>query len=207
MHEIRTPSNVKLLAGRAPVACGRLLSRLHGYRAIQLPVVLTTLVFSALGSVALSHQSQAAVTNHLPISVESNAYMEAAGNNGPSSSILLPAGCQIRGLTISAHGTYRGGFAPEVYRRYGDVVDLYVFTGPTSGFSGGRQEALLSSEHSPPVDTGTWTVTAPIDSSLARPARCVVAAQPTHDFEAAGNAYWAASKPLLTTGPTVEQPG
>ncbi len=51
------------------------------------------------------------------------------------------------------------------------------------------QEALLSSEHSAPIDTGTWTVTAPIDSSLARPARCVVAAQPTHDFEAAGNAY------------------
>lgn len=129
------------------------------------------------------------MARQLPISVESDAYMQAEGNNGPSSSILLPAGCQVSGSTVSAHGTYRGGFASEGYRRYGDIIDLYVFTAPADGFPHGYQDAILSSEHSPRMSAGTWTVAAPIDSSLGQPARCVVAAQPTHDWQGAPNAY------------------
>jgi len=190
MQELRTPSNKRPAKHQSVPTGGRRFRRLGGAGRTQLSgVVLATLVLGASGGVALSHLSPSAVTEHLPISVESSDDMRAAGNNGPSSSVLVPAECQVRGSTVSAHGTYRGGFAPEVYRRYGDVVDLYLFTSPTNGYSGGHQEAVLSSEHSPPIYLGTWTVVAPVDSSLGHPARCVVAAQPTHDFEGAGNAY------------------
>ena len=147
------------------------------------------LLTAATGGSAASYRAVSAAVVRLPVSVEPDAYMHAAGNNGPSSSILVPAGCEVDGSTVSARGSYQGGFAPEVYRRYGDIIDLYVFTGPAIGFPRGYQEAILSSEHSPRLGTGTWTVTAPIDSSLGRPRRCVVAAQPTHDWQGAPNAY------------------
>jgi hypothetical protein len=125
----------------------------------------------------------------VPVSVQSDADMLAAGNHGPSSSILVPSSCTVTSTTATAAGTYQGGFAPEIYHRYGDVVDLYVFSQPLSGYPEGIQVAVLSREQSPPIGgSGTWTVTVPVQNS-PEPARCVVAAQPTHDFQGAPSAY------------------
>jgi hypothetical protein len=125
-------------------------------------------------------------SKELRTSVQTDAQMKAAGNEGPSSSILRPAKCELEGTTATAEGTYQGGFAPNAYSRYGDIVDLYVFTGPSPGYPEGVQVAGLSPERSPAIGgRGTWQVTEPVDLSFGQPERCVVAAQPTHDFQGA----------------------
>lgn len=91
---------------------------------------------------------------------------------------------------VTAAGSYAGNSVPEVYRRYGDVIDLYVFSAPRPGYPDGVQIALVSAEKLPALDgKGPWQVTTPIDLSQGQPARCLVAAQPTHDLETAGNRY------------------
>jgi hypothetical protein len=116
--------------------------------------------------------------------------MQAAGNEGPSSSILVPASCALTGTTVTAAGAYQGGFVPEVYARYGDVIELYVFSAPVSGYPRGIQLGELSSEHSPPLEgNAAWEVSVPIDLSLGRPQSCLVAGQPTHDVQLAPSAY------------------
>jgi hypothetical protein len=113
--------------------------------------------------------------------------MQATGNSGPSSSILAPLSCAAVGATVSARGGYtNGGFAPNVYNRYGDVVELYVYTAPVDGYPDGNQVADLGAEDRPSIGGfGTWQVTAPVDLSGGAPARCVVAAQPTHALQLA----------------------
>jgi hypothetical protein len=108
--------------------------------------------------------------------------MHSAGNDGPSSSILAPTSCVLAGGTLTATGGYtNGGFAPNVYSRYGDVVELYAYTTPAS-----VQVAELSSEHRPPIGGyGTWQVNAPLNTTPGVPTRCVVAAQPTHAVQLA----------------------
>jgi hypothetical protein len=129
-----------------------------------------------------------AVHSHsVPVSVQSDAAMRAAGNQGPSSSILVPSSCKVTARSVTATGTYRDGFAAEVYARYGDVIDLYVFSRPTTGYPQGIQLAIEPfTRHSPFIGgKGPWTVTVPLDSTLGQPARCMVAAQPTMDFQGA----------------------
>lgn len=53
------------------------------------------------------------------VSVQSDAAMRAAGNHGPSSSILVPSSCKVTVTSVTAAGTYRDGFAAGVYARYG----------------------------------------------------------------------------------------
>ena len=125
-------------------------------------------------------------SKQLTISVQSDSQMEAAGNNGPSSSILVPTSCESSGTTITANGTYQGGFAGNGYNRYGDIVELYVFGAPSSGYPQGPQLAASSAKDSPPIGGyGSWRVSASIDPGSIPPARCVVAAQPTHDVQLA----------------------
>lgn len=126
----------------------------------------------------------------VPVSGQSDAAMRIAGNNGPSSSILVPSSCTVSSTRATATGTYHGRLAPEVYRRYGDVVDLYVFSAAAPGYPQGIQLAAPFSAGAPPIGgIGSWTVTVPIEPSLGRPVRCLIAAQPTHDFEGAPSAY------------------
>lgn len=80
--------------------------------------------------------------------------MKANGNQGPSSSILVPTSCKLTGSTVTASGGYQGGFASQVYPRYGDVVRLYVYTAPLSGYPQGVQLATLSSEKPPATAPG-----------------------------------------------------
>lgn len=122
-----------------------------------------------------------------PISVESDSQMRAQGNNGPSSSILQPTSCQLAGTTVTAEGTYaNGGFVPNVYNRYGDVIVLYVFGGPSSGYPQGIQLGASGASESPVLGSpAPWHVSASIPPSAGEAARCVVAAQPTHDEQLA----------------------
>ena len=127
----------------------------------------------------------------VPVSVQSGAAMRAAGNEGPASSIMVPASCTVTATGATATGTYRGGFVPAVYQRYGDVIDLYVFTRPMAGLPDGIQLADEPFTRQAPFIYGgsrRWTVTVPLDrqlSSFGQPARCMVAAQPTMDFQGA----------------------
>jgi len=123
---------------------------------------------------------QVAPPTSLPIAVQSDSDMQAAGNAGPTSSVLVPTSCSVSGSTVTATGTYQGGFAPNVYNRYGDVVVLYVFGAPSAGYAQGAQLGVSPVADAPAVGSGTWQVSAGIDTSTGRPDRCVVAAQPTH---------------------------
>jgi hypothetical protein len=118
-----------------------------------------------------------------PISVESDSQMRAEGNDGPSSSILLPGSCRLTGTTITAEGTYTdGGFVPDVYDRYGDVIVLYVRSAPSAGYPDGQQLGASEVRESPAVGSrAAWRVRLPLFQSAGVPAQCVVAAQPTHD--------------------------
>jgi hypothetical protein len=113
--------------------------------------------------------------------------MKAEGNNGPSSSILLPTSCRLSGTTVTAEGGYtNGGFVPNVYNRYGDIIVLYVFAAPSPGYAQGTQLGASGASESPAVGSpAPWQVSLPVSASLGVAARCVVAAQPTHDIQLA----------------------
>jgi hypothetical protein len=122
---------------------------------------------------------------NLTISVQSDSQMKAVGNDGPSSSILLPSSCQLSGNTVTAIGTYQGGSAPNVYNRYGDIVELYIFGAPSSGYPEGTQLGASPVNSSPVIGSGTWQVSTTVDLSTGQPVSCVVAAQPTHQVQLA----------------------
>ena len=126
-------------------------------------------------------------TKELPISVESDSEMKAAGNDGPSSSILLPTACRQTGSTVTAEGSYtNGGFVPNVYNRYGDSIVMYVFAAPSAGYPQGVQLGVSAINQSPSVGSpAPWQVSLTVASGIGTPARCVVAAQPTHDVQLA----------------------
>jgi hypothetical protein len=119
----------------------------------------------------------------IPISIESDSQMTAEGNQGPSSSILLPTSCTLTGTTVTAQGAYaNGGFVPNVYNRYYDIIVLYVRTAPSSGHAEGVQLGASDISESPVVGSrAPWHVSLSISPSVGVPASCVVAAQPTHD--------------------------
>jgi hypothetical protein len=146
-----------------------------------------TTMTTPVGSVTAATAVTAVRSHSVPVSVQSDAAMRAAGNQGPSSSILVPSSCKVTARSATATGTYRDGFAAEVYARYGDVIDLYVFSRPTVGYPEGIQLANEPfTRHSPFIGgKGPWTVTVPIDKTLGQPARCMAAAQPTMDFQGA----------------------
>jgi hypothetical protein len=125
----------------------------------------------------------AASASQIPISVESESQMKAAGNDGPSSSILLPTSCQVSGTTVTAEGVYtNGGFVPNVYNRYGDIIVLYVRAAPSPGYADGMQLGVSDVSESPVLGSAApWRVSLSFSPSVGVPAQCIVAAQPTHD--------------------------
>jgi hypothetical protein len=130
--------------------------------------------------------TRASLGQQLTISVQSDSQMQAAGNTGPPSSILVPTSCELSGTIVTAKGAYQGGFAPNLYNRYGDVVELYVFGAPSSGYPDGAQLAASSAKDSPPIGGyRSWQVSADLDLDVGAPEKCVVAAQPTHDLQLA----------------------
>jgi len=136
------------------------------------------------GSATATPQAVAAASaRQLPISVESDSQMNAEGNYGPSSSILLPSSCRLTGTVVTAEGAYsNGGFVPNVYDRYGDIIVLYVRAAPSPGYAEGIQLGVSDIRESPVLGThAPWRVSLSISPSVGVPAQCIVAAQPTHD--------------------------
>jgi predicted small lipoprotein YifL len=134
-------------------------------------------------TVASRGRSATAARRRVPITVQSTKQMRADGNVGPSSSVLHPTSCIVTAKTATARGTK--GPPADIYNRWGDRIDLYVFTAPQYGFRTGYQIALPFTNKSPTVyGRGRWKVTVPLDAR-GRPVRCMVAAQPTHDFQGA----------------------
>jgi hypothetical protein len=146
----------------------------------------------------------AASVPQLPISVEPDAQMKAAGNDGPSSSILHPTSCRLTAETATAKGRYtNGGFVPNVYDRYGDVIVRYVLSAPSPGYPEGEQLGVSNVSEAPVVGSrAPWHVSLSISPSAAVPARCVVAAQPTHAGE-----FAPAPAPSIPTPTTTASPG
>jgi hypothetical protein len=148
-----------------------------------------TVTSKAVSGRGISARTTAATVadRSVPVSVQSDAGMHTAGNPGPTSSIMVPSSCTVTATSATASGTYQGDFVPAVYQRYGDVIDLYVFTKPVSGYPDGIQLADEPfTRHAPFLGgRGRWTVTVPLDKQLGQPSRCMVAAQPTMDFQGA----------------------
>jgi hypothetical protein len=102
---------------------------------------------------------------------------------------LLPASCTISGGVATASGTFNRDAYGETYVRYGDVVELYVYSGPSNSFPTGTQLADLSNERPMVVGaSGPWLVVVPLAIVDREPAQCLVAVQSTHAFMGSGNA-------------------
>jgi hypothetical protein len=142
---------------------------------------------AAAASQAASGGGNPTQASQLPVSVESDSQMIAEGNNGPSSAILQPTSCELTGTTVTAEGTYtNGGFVPNVYDRYGDIIVLYVFGATSAGYPGGPLLEVSDVSQSPVLGSqAPWRVSVSILSAASAPASCVVAAQPTHDEQLA----------------------
>lgn len=101
-----------------------------------------------------------------------------------STSILAPASCVLQDGVLTATGSFTGEFVPEDYERYGDVVELYVYTAEAI------QLADLSAEKPYPIGgKGPWHVTVPVETQFGTPTHCLVAVQSTHAFMGAPNVF------------------
>jgi hypothetical protein len=121
----------------------------------------------------------------LPISVSSQLTSDQQ-----DSSVLVPSSCQLHSGDVTAEGTVNG-VLPEVYNRYGDVVELYAYNtidNPPNGVNDIQVLALESERPGSLTGGTTWTVSAPVTNGFPPPLRCFVAIQSTHAFMGAGNA-------------------
>jgi len=187
LPNIASMRSINFAAAAAAAAIGTLLVAGCGPASRQASLPATTTPVPATARTGPATETTRAVavasTPQLPISVESDSQMKAEGNNGPSSSILRPTSCQLTGATVTAEGRYRnGGFVPNVYDRYGDVIVLYALAAPSPGYPEGMQLGVSDVRKSLVVGSrAPWHVSLSISPSAGEPARCVVAAQPTHD--------------------------
>jgi hypothetical protein len=189
LPSIASMRSISFAAVAAAAATGTLLVAGCGPASPQASLhVATTLVpttaRTGLGMVTAAAVA-AAAARRLPISIESDSQMKAEGNNGPSSSILLPTSCRLTATTLTAEGRYtNGGLVPDVYDRYGDIIVLYARAAPSPGYPHGMQLGASDVSESPVVGShARWHVRLSITRSAGVPARCVVAAQPTHDAQ------------------------
>ena len=105
---------------------------------------------------------------------------------GVNASDLLPTSCTFTQTQRGGAGvvTAKGTFAAyyEEYGRYGDVVELYVFTGNPKTSPTTTQLAQLPNPTEPPLSTGSWEVSSPIVARPGEQVFCLVAVQSTHAF-------------------------
>jgi hypothetical protein len=189
LPNIASMRSISFAAVAAAAAIGTLLVAGCGpaHRQASLPGATTPVPTTARTGPATGTRTPRAVgaasAPRIAVSVESDSQMKAEGNKGPSSSILLPTSCRLTGTTITAGGTYtNGGVVPNVYDRYGDIIVLYVRAAPSPGYAEGMQLGASDVSESPALGSrAPWHVSLSISPSVGVPARCVVAAQPTHD--------------------------
>ncbi len=194
-----TAISTLMVAGCGPA------SRQAALRAATTPVPTTTRTGPATGT---PRAVAAASAPRLPISIESDSQMKAEGNDGPSSSILKPVSCRLTGTTIAASGTYtNGGFVPDVYHRYGDIIVLYVLSASSPGYPQGAQLGASDVRESPALGSrARWHVSLSVSPSAGAPARCVVAAQPTHAGQFAPTTTPSSSTPTVSASPGEQLP-
>ena len=105
---------------------------------------------------------------------------------GQDATDLRPTSCTLTQTQRGGAGvvTAKGTFATyyETYSRYGDVVELYVFTGTPKTSPTTAQVAEIPNPTEPPLGTGSWQVSAPIVAPPSQPLFCLVAVQSTHAF-------------------------
>jgi len=143
----------------------------------------TSVLPPSYSAVPSSTPSPTGTARKLPIAVSA-----ALSSPQQATSILAPASCTEQGGVLTATGTFTGGFVPEVYIRWGDVVELYAYTAGQQGFLG-LQVANLAAEKPYPIGgLGPWRVTVPVAITVSSPISCLVAVQSTHAFMGAGNA-------------------
>lgn len=111
-------------------------------------------------------------------------------STGQDPSILRPSSCVVDNGTVTAQGTFNGGFVPETYVRFGDVVELYAYDAPSMENHGQQSQVADLGLEKPFAmqGNGPWTVSVPADPAHLTPNQCLVAVQSTHAFMAAGNA-------------------
>ena len=212
LPNIASMRSINFAAVAAAAAIGTLLVAGCGpaSRQASLPAATTSVPATARTGPATGTPRAVAAASapQLPISVESDSQMKAEGNDGPSSSILRPTSCRLTGTTITAKGTYtNGGFVPNVYDRYGDIIVLYVLAAPSPGYPQGMQLGVSDVSESPVVGSrAPWHVSLSISPSAGVPARCVVAAQPTHDGQFAPAPTPSTSTPTTTASPGEQLP-
>jgi hypothetical protein len=120
----------------------------------------------------------------VPISVSSQLTSDQQ-----DASVLVPSSCQLQSGVVTATGTFTG-VLPEVYHRYGDLVELYAYTTNSDPPTGVNDVQVLALESEKPgiIDSSAWTASAPVATGFPQPVRCFVALQSTHAFMGAGNA-------------------
>jgi len=99
---------------------------------------------------------------------------------GQDAADLLPSSCTVENGVATAKGTFAGYY--QTYSRYGDVVQLYVFTGTPKTAPTTMQLAELPNPSQPPLSTGSWQVSAPIAAAAGQRLFCLVTVQSTHAF-------------------------
>ena len=105
---------------------------------------------------------------------------------GQDATDLLPTSCTFTQTQRGGAGvvTAKGAFAGyyQEYGRYGDVVELYVFTGTPKTAPTTAEVAEIPNPSEPPLSTGSWQVSAPIVAPPSQSLFCLVAVQSTHAF-------------------------
>jgi len=148
----------------------------------------TQVTESVSGSTTTTTTTPAPVTYQgstaLPIS--DSATLSVPESDPAEVGVIQPVSCTVTGTTVTARGTV--GFVDEGYVRAGDVIELYVWGGPTDN---PVQLVDLTSE-TPAQLTSPWQIRAPLDQGLLNQldtsSFCNVALQSTHAFMYAGSA-------------------
>lgn len=151
------------------------------------PAPVQTVVTATTADVTVPPSSTAAIPAGRPLPISVSAGLSSSGQDP---SVLQPSSCVVAVGSVHARGAFTGGFVPEGYRRYGDVVELYAYNSAADPPSDSDLQVLDLARETPGsmAGGGTWTASAPVDGQVGQPLRCFVAVQSTHAFMAAGNA-------------------
>ena len=173
-----------LLPATSPTASGNLPSP---STAAPTPASPSASAASAVAVAPVASSPASASVTSAPVSLQILVSPElSTPGQGANASDLLPTSCTFtqtqRGGAgvVTAKGTFAGYY--EEYSRYGDVVELYVFTGTPKTSPTTAQLAQLPNPSEPPLSTGAWEVSSPIIAPPGDEIFCLVAVQSTHAF-------------------------
>ena len=144
---------------------------------------------AASGARAQSSQAASGTAQQLPITVSAQL-----SSPQQSTSILAPASCVLQDGVLTATGSFTGEFVPEDYERYGDVVELYVYTAVIQG------QAIQLADPRTDTDTGHPPANGPAPSVHSAPGPI-----DPHFFHEARN-FHDLSRPVPSAAPVRRKP-